>query len=193
MQRLIPSSAPRRTCRPRNLGHGLLTARLLTALLLTGGLTGCGYTIGSPQVDGVRTVHVPVFRSESFRRNLDYLLTEAVQKEIKTRSPYRLADAGTADTILQGKIVEIRKTPLSETRFDDPRELQLLVGAEVTWIDRRNGQILQQHVFPIGPEMMQHASQVAFAPEAGHSLATAQQESARRLAAQIVDLMEAPW
>ncbi len=144
-------------------------------------------------MDGVQTVHVPVFRSESFRRNLDYLLTEAVQKEIKTRTPYRLADALTADTILQGKIVEIRKTPLSETRFDDPRELQLLVGAEVTWIDRRSGQILQQHVFPLGPEMMQHASQVAFAPEAGHSLATAQQESARRLAAQIVDLMEAPW
>ncbi len=35
MQRLISSSAPRRTCRRPNLGRGLLTARLLTALLLT--------------------------------------------------------------------------------------------------------------------------------------------------------------
>ena len=49
----------------------------------------------------VRTVHVPVFQSESFRRNLDYLLTEAVQREIRTRTPYRLDDAETADTILK--------------------------------------------------------------------------------------------
>jgi hypothetical protein len=156
-------------------------------------LCGCGYTLGTPAVQGVRTVHVPVFKCESFRRNLDYLLTEAVQREIRTRTPYRLDDAETADTILRGRIVEIRKSPLSETRFDDPRELQLMVGAEVTWVDRRSGQILQQQTFAIGPELSQHASSVSFAPEVGHSLATAQQESAQRLAARIVDLMEVPW
>jgi hypothetical protein len=149
--------------------------------------------LGSPSVEGVRTIHVPVFQSESFRRNMDYLLTEAVQKEIKTRTRYRLADATTADTILQGTIVDIRKDVLSENRFDDARELQLLVGAKVTWTDRRTGQILQQHTFPIDRQLAQHSSQVSFAPELGHSLATAQQEAVRRLAAQIVDLTEAPW
>ncbi len=156
-------------------------------------IAGCGYMLGSPTVQGVRTVHVPIFTADSFRRNLDYLLTEGVQREIKTRTAYRLADENTADSILRGRIIEIRKSVLSETRFDDPRELQLLMGAEVTWVDRRTGQILQQHIFPIGPELTQHSSQVSFAPEAGHSLATAQQESVRRLAAEIVDLMEAPW
>lgn len=156
-------------------------------------IAGCGYTLGTPMVQGVRTVHVPVFKCDSFRRNLDYLLTEAVQKEIRTRTPYRLDDAETADTILRGRIVEIRKSPLSETRYDDPRELQLMVGAEVTWVDRRSGQILQQQTFPIGPELTQQATNVSFAPEVGQSLATAQQESAQRLAARIVDLMEMPW
>jgi outer membrane lipopolysaccharide assembly protein LptE/RlpB len=166
--------------------HHLLIAITLTAI------SGCGYTLGTPMVPGVRTVHVPVFKSESFRRNLDYLLTEAVQKEVRNRGGYRLEDAETADTILRGRIVEIRKTPLLENRFDDPRELQLMVGAEVTWIDRRSGQILQQQTFPVGPELTQ-ASSVSFAPEVGHSLATAQQESATRLASRIVDLLEAPW
>lgn len=161
--------------------------------MLMTSVTGCGYMIGSPPVQGVRTVHVPVFQSESHRRNLDYLLTEAVQKEIKTRTPYRLTDAETADTILKGRIIDVRKTPLSETRFDDPRELQLQVGAEVTWTERATGRILQQYVFPVGPELLHHASQASFAPEAGHSLATAQQESTSRLASQIVDLMEAGW
>jgi len=155
--------------------------------------SGCGYMLGTPTYQGVRTVHVPVFKNTSFRRNVDYLLTEAVQKEIRTRGGYRLDDAETADTILRGRIVEIRKNPLSETRFDDPREIQLMVGAEVTWVDRRSGQILQQRTFPLGSALSQSVSNVSFAPEVGQSLASAQQEAASRLAAQIADMMEVPW
>jgi outer membrane lipopolysaccharide assembly protein LptE/RlpB len=162
----------------------------LAALL---SLAGCGYTFGPSTLPSVRTIHVPVFQTDSFRRNLDYLLTEAVQSEIKTRSGYRLADANTADTIMEGRIVDIRKNPLSETRFDDPREVQLMVGVQISWIDRRNGRVLQQQTFPIGEQLAQHSSQVSFAPEVGQSLATAQQESVQRLAAQIVDLTEMPW
>ena len=170
--------------------RALLMPALPLLLLLP---AGCGYMLGPPSVQGVRTVHVPVFKSESFRRNLDYLLTEAVQREIKTRTRYRLADATTADTVLEGTIVDIRKDVLSENRFDDPRELQLMLGARVTWTDRRTGQILQQQIFPIDRQLAQHSSQVSFAPELGHSMATAQQDAVRRLASSIVDLTEAPW
>jgi hypothetical protein len=166
---------------------------LIVVCLCFSAVSGCGYMLGTPAVPGVRTVHVPVFKNTSFRRNVDYLLTEAVQKEIRTRGGYRLDDAETADTILRGRIVEIRKNPLSETRFDDPREVQLMVGAEVTWVDRRSGQILQQRTFPMGSALSQSVSNVSFAPEVGQSLATAQQEAASRLAAQIADMMEMPW
>ena len=156
-------------------------------------IAGCGYTLGTQTLHDVRTVHVPVFQSESHRRNLDYLLTEAVQREIRTRTSYRLEDAETADTILKGRIVEIRKSVLSENSYDDPRELQLMLGTEVTWIDRRSGQILHQQTFSVSPQLSQQASNVSFAPEVGHSLATAQQEAAQRLASRIVDVLEAPW
>ena len=163
------------------------------AVLSVIAIAGCGYTLGTQTLQDVRTVHVPVFQSDSFRRNMDYLLTEAVQREIRTRTPYRLEDAETADTILKGRIVDIRKNILSETRYDDSRELQLMVGAEVTWVDRRSGQILHQQTFPVSSVLTQQASAVSFAPEVGQSLATAQQEAATRLASRIVDLMEAPW
>ena len=156
-------------------------------------IAGCGYTRGTQTLHDVRTVHVPVFQSDSHRRNLDYLLTEAVQREIRTRTSYRLEDAETADTILKGRIVEIRKSVLSENSYDDPRELQLMLGTEVTWIDRRSGQILHQQTFSVSPQLSQQASNVSFAPEVGHSLATAQQEAAQRLASRIVDVLEAPW
>lgn len=170
---------------------GRLTSAVLIFLSLQ--VCGCGYMLGTPTVPGVRTVHVEIFKSDSFRRNLDYLLTEAVQREVRNRGGYRLEDASIADTILKGRIVDIRKNPLSENRFDDPRELQLMVGAEIVWIDRRSGQVLQQKTFPLASELTQQASSVTFAPEVGQSLATAQQEAATRLAARIVDLMEAPW
>ena len=173
-------------------GHSKKISTLAVAVCVSL-VSGCGYMLGPTSVHGVRTVYVPVFKSESFRRNLDYLLTEAVQKEIKSRSGYRLVDEASADTVLSGRIVDIRKNPLSETRFDDPRETQLLLGAEISWVDRRNGQILQQRVFPVGQDLAQHSSQVSFAPEVGQSLATAQQEAVRRLASQIVDLTEMPW
>lgn len=168
-----------------------LPAAILSLMLIP--CSGCGYTFGPTPVQGIRTVYVPVFKTDSFRRNLDYLLTEAVQQEIRTRGGYRLGDAATADTILEGRIVDARKNVLSETRFDDPREVQLMLGAQVSWIDRRSGRILQQHVFPIGQELAQHSSQASFAPEVGQSLATAQHDAVRRLAAQIVDLTEMPW
>ncbi|MEQ9406403.1 MAG: LptE family protein [Fuerstiella sp.] len=156
-------------------------------------VSGCGYTFGPSAVPDVRTIHVPVFKTNAFRRNIDYLLTEAVQQEIKSRGGYRLADAATADTVLEGRIVDVGKNVMSETRFDDPRELQLSVGAQVSWVDRRSGRILQQRVFAIDQELAAHSSQVSFAPEVGQSLATAQQDAVRRLASQIVDLTEMPW
>lgn len=165
----------------------------LVVLLALISVSGCGYTLGPTPRPDVRTIHVKLFKTDTFRRNLDHLLTEAVQHEIKIRSGYRLADAQTADTILSGRIVDFRKNPLSETRFDDPRETEVQLAAEISWVDRRNGRILQQQTFSINPQLSQHASQVSFAPEVGHSLATAQQEAISRLAADIVDLTELPW
>ena len=64
-------------------------------------VVGCGYMVGSPNLPEVRSVYVPIFTSESNRRGLEYLLTEAVQKEIKLRTTMRLQRDANADTILK--------------------------------------------------------------------------------------------
>ena len=168
-------------------------AIMLQASMLALLTAGCGYTFGPRAVPGIRTVHVSIVESDSFRRNMDYLLTEAIQAEVRTRSAYRLTDKPSADTLLKARIVDFRKDVLSETRFDDARELQLSLGLEVSWTDRRSGRVLQERVFPVGQSLAHHASNVSFAPELGHSMATAQQEAAGRLAGQIVDMMEVAW
>ncbi len=166
---------------------------ILMTMLLTVTVSGCGYVFGPQSVKDVRTVHVPVFQTDSFRRNLDYLLTDAVHNEIRTRTAYRLENEHSADTILRGRIIDFRKDLLSETRFDDARELQLSLGVQISWVDRRSGRVLQECVFPIGDGLAQRTADVGFAPELGHSMATAQQKVAQRMAAQIVDMMELPW
>ncbi|MGA8352291.1 MAG: hypothetical protein WB773_31180, partial [Isosphaeraceae bacterium] len=68
-------------------------------------LSGCGYTIRAPFDKSVKTVFVPVFRTQSYRRDLNLNLCEMVQKEIMQRSPYKVVGRPEgADTILEGTI-----------------------------------------------------------------------------------------
>lgn len=182
-------SATTITDRPR----GKAVSVLLLGLVMTAA-SGCrGYIVGSAYSTDIRTVSVPIFKSDSFRRGVDFQLTEAVQKEIQNRTPFRIAKGPEADTILTGRIVRIRKHVLGETGQDDPRQLQLQLAVEVTWEDRRSGRILSEQRIPIDPGAVQLVSQADFAPEIGQSLATATQQAVDRMARQIVDMMETPW
>jgi lipopolysaccharide assembly LptE-like protein len=170
--------------------------RILTRFGLFLGLivsAGCGYNIGAPFSPEIRSVHVPIFNSGSNRRFLEYQLTEAVQKQIQQRSHFRLVKESEADTRLTGRVINLGKTALGQTRNSDARELQVNLQVEVTWEDMRTGKILQQQRVALPPELLQLASQAEFAPEIGQSLATADQTAIDRLARNIVDMMEVPW
>jgi hypothetical protein len=176
-----------------NYGRRRLSRLAFACACLIGALvlSGCGYNIGSPYSAEIRTIHVPVFTSDTNRRGLEYQITEAVQKQIQMRTHFRLVKEPQADTRLTGKLVTSRKNVLGLTQ--NPRELQLNLQVEITWVDQRTGEILRQQPIDIPPELVQIASQAEFAPEVGHSLATAEQQAIDRLARTIVDLMEMPW
>lgn len=155
--------------------------------------SGCGYTVGSPYRAEIRSVYVPTFTSNSNRRWLEYQLTESVQKQIQSRTHFRLASEGDADSKLIGRIVDANKRVLGQTNNSDPRELQMNLQVEVTWEDARTGEILRQENIPINPDMVRLAAQSELAPEIGQSMATATREVVDRLARNIVDMMEAGW
>ncbi len=166
---------------------------VLSMLLGLIAVPGCGYTVGAPYGPEIRTVHVPTFATTSFRRGWEQELTESVQKEIQTRTPFRLAKEPFADTRLTGRIVDIKKSVLGENQYDDPRQLQISLAIEVTWEDLRSRQILAQGMIPINSETLNVVSQSEFAPETGQSLATAKHDVFKKLAADVVDMMEEPW
>lgn len=159
-------------------------------------IAGCAtYQIGQQGLyrPDIRTVHVPVAISDSARRNLGERLTEAIVKEIELKSPFKVVDSTTADSVLTARLVTDSKRVLAETRNDDARDIETDFFVQVSWVDRRGDLIMSHNDVPLPPILLNVSQAENFVPEAGQSLATAQQQALHRLAKQIVGLMENGW
>lgn len=160
----------------------------LLALSLAAGQAGCGYSLRAPYDTNVRTIYVPMFRSVSFRRDVQFQLTELVQKEIEKRTPYkvvgRLEDA---DTILEGTVNFADKNIMVENPENLPRQLTATMQVSVNWV----------HNPPLDYERNREPTLISdtvyFAPELGETTTTAFYRNSQNLATQIVDMMEEPW
>jgi len=173
------------------LGHSALVC-----LVFLSGFVGCaGYQVGTSSLYSphVRTVYVPMFRSDSYRRNLGERLTEAVMKEIEAKTPYKVVSTPDADSTLTGRITKETKRMVVENRYGDPREIDADLQVQVAWIDRRGSPIRESQSIPLSQDLVAVGANAPLFPELGQSVATAQQQAIQRLAEQIVGMMEAPW
>ncbi|HMD54839.1 MAG TPA: LPS assembly lipoprotein LptE, partial [Phycisphaerae bacterium] len=69
---------------------------------------GCGYQSQYLYPTGIETISVPMWSNQSYYRNLEFQLTEAIDKNIESRTPYRLASGDQADTELTGTITDVQ-------------------------------------------------------------------------------------
>ncbi len=172
------------------------TALPLAALVCLGLAAGCtAYQVGTDSLYSphVRTVYVPVFESDSFRRNLGERLTEAVMKEIEDTTPYKVVSTPDADSVLRGHIAAESKRVAVENWYDDPRQVDVRFEVRVKWVDRSGNPIRTAQPIPLSPELVSITGTAPLFPEIGQSVATAQQEAIHRVAQQIVGMMENPW
>jgi outer membrane lipopolysaccharide assembly protein LptE/RlpB len=177
--------------RPNSISR-LLTVALLACLPLC---TGCGYRVGARSLfpPNIRTVRVEMFRSDTLRRNLGEWLTEAVVKQIEQVSPMKVVNHANADSVLTGRIIRVTKSVVGETINDDPRDIELDMLVEVTWYDRGGNLLCEPMRLPLTPSVLSAGQSANFVPEAGQSVATAEQQVITHLARQIVGRMERPW
>lgn len=172
--------------------------RTLRASLLLSPLLLCGcaaYQIGNQSLYPleIHTVSVPMFQSNSFRRNLGERLTEAVVKEIERRTPYKVVNDPCADSILTGRIISETKRALVPAPTGDARDIQVDMRVQVSWVDRKGRLLRDEQSIPLPVEIADVSGTADLVPEVGQSVATAQQIAISRLAEQIVGLMEKPW
>jgi hypothetical protein len=165
--------------------------------VLSLGISGCApYRVGTASLypADISSVHVPIFESDSFRRNLGERLTEAVCKRIEAESNYKVVRSGVADSTLRGRIIHDRKRVLIENRNDDVREVETSLYVQVTWTKSDGTLIAQNVLIPVDPALtVDVVGLSSVVPETGQSIATGHQKAIDRLAAQIVGMMEAPW
>lgn len=174
-----------------------LTRRIFSLILACSlVLPGCAsYRVGARSLyaPDVNTVYVPMIESESFRRDLGERLTEAVVKEIELKTPFKVVGTPNADSILSARLVSETKRVTIENQNDDPRALEIAMVAEVTWLNRRREPLRLPTSIALPPELLSIGQTSTLIPEAGQSIATAQQQAIQRLAQQIVSTMEEPW
>jgi hypothetical protein len=159
-------------------------------------LAGCaGYRVGTASLypPDVQTVYVPMFESDSLRRGLSERLTEAVIKEIELKTPYKVISSPEADSVLTGRITNDIKRVIVEDFYDQPRQVDTTLQAQVNWVNRRGDRIGNQGDVPIPSSLVELSSSGKQVAEYGQSISTAQQQAINRMAEQIVALMESPW
>lgn len=156
-------------------------ALALLALLVC----GCSYTGKPLTYPNVRTVYLPIFDNRTFRRGLEFKLTEAIKNELLYKTDLAIVDLDHADTVLTGEIVDVRESVLLEDLHDDIVETSVTVTVDVVWRDRRTDRVIL--------DKRGVACAARFVLLRGENVGTATQEAFRDLAEQIVESLQTDW
>lgn len=156
--------------------------RWVLAGMLGSGAAGCGYSTRSLVPEQYRRVYLPVFRNETFYRDLEIELTREVAEELASRPGIFIVGPEEADIVLTGTILQFEPRVLAEDELDRVRESSATTTVRIEIQDARN----PGHVH----ETYQVTDRAEFFLEQEEDLASATGESFFDLARKIVNELE---
>ena len=181
-RRLLPS------CTNPGIRVSLCTFILVSIILCVSGCSGIsGYSNESLFPADVSSVCLEMFENQSFRRGVEFQLTDALGKRIEAKTPYKIISSkDRADTVISGQIVNIEESELSiERESGRALEREVLLRAVVNWKDLKTGQLLIDN-----RTVTASASYSTFQDQ---DFKYASALAANNLAVKIVELMEIEW
>jgi hypothetical protein len=110
--------------------------------------SGCaGYQLGDTKpsaYEGIRKIHVPIFKNDTLEPRLSSLVTNAVLKEMHVDGTYVVSNRSNADAVLVGVIQSIQKAQLRSVRTDTLQSQELLLHLYVDYHleDPRTGAVI---------------------------------------------------
>lgn len=157
-------------------------------------LCGCasdpteGYSSASIYPENISSIAVPIFTSRSFVREVEFELTDALIKEIESRTPYKVMDQATADSVLLGQVQEVELDQISKSRLTGLSE-EVIVGVTIDfqWKDLRSGRVLVERQSFSG-----HGLFVPSGPT-GEPIELGRFAAVRQVARDVVAEMRAEW
>ena len=151
-------------------------------------LAGCaGYSKTSLYPKDVATVYVEMFDNQSFRRGIEFELTDALAKRIEAQTPYKIVtNRDRADTVISGQIAQAKESVLTtERQIGRALEKNIELRAVVSWKNLRTGELLiDNKTVSVSASYSEWQSQ---------SFAYGSTLAANSLAERIVELMGSGW
>jgi len=161
----------------------------LTVTIAT--LSGCagwgGYSNESLYPDDVTSVRLEMFDNRSFRRGVEYELSDALAKRIEAETPYKIVSSNDrTDSVISGQLVSIRESALTIDReVAEPLEKEVVLTAVVNWKNLNTGRLM------INNKTVTAAASYSEFQSQDFTYASAQ--AANKLAQKIVEFMENNW
>ena len=155
------------------------------------GFCGCaeigGYSNKSLFPQGISSVCLEMFDNQSFRRGVEYELSDALAKRIETETPYKIISSrDRADTLISGQIVSIDESLLSiEREVGRALEKEVQLTAMVSWKNLKTGELLIDN--------QSVSAEATFSEFQKQDFKYASTVAANNLARKIVELMERKW
>ena len=172
---------------PRNpfLGLALCSLSLVSVAAC---LTGCrGYSNESLFPQDVSTVCVEMFDNRSFRRDVEYTLSDALVKRVAAQTPYKIvSDRNRADSVISGQLLRVDESILTlEREIGRPLEQEVVLRAVVNWKNLQTGRLMINN--------QRVVATASYSEFLGQDFTYASAVAANKLARKIVELMENKW
>ncbi|MCP3905465.1 MAG: hypothetical protein GY715_17710 [Planctomycetes bacterium] len=172
--------------------RGLAAAFIAAALAFVG--AGCasdptaGYAAVSTFSEDIRTIAIPIATNETFVRDVEFDLTDALIKEIEARTSWKVVGMARADTVLSAQIRRVDLDQVSKSPVTGlGQEVLVRVTIDFQWKDFRNDATLA--------ERRDFAGQRMFDPSrpTGERVELGRMAVVQLLARDIVDVMRTAW
>jgi hypothetical protein len=149
---------------------------------------GQGYSFASAHDESIHSIYVPVFTNNTYSHGIETELTDAIVKQLKAATPWKVTSESTAQTTLTGRITNSRLQALSLGRTSGlVQEQAVILTIEFEWRDNLSGKVLTSRKNFTASEIFVPSQNVGERLEAG------QDGAIQKLARGVVDELRSSW
>ncbi len=160
---------------------------LLSSVFLGGCGSSTGYSNASLFPSDVNNIYLEMFDNRSFRRGIEFTLSDALAKRLEVDTPYKIVSSrDRADSVMSGQITVAGESILTiERDIGRALEKEVALTAVVNWKNLKDGRLMLNS--------RTVTATATYSDFQGQDFTYASSVAANKLARSIVELMKNQW